>query len=148
VCFQFRLVFLVITLAASSPVLAQLDGLRFRHIGTEAGLSQSNVTSILQDKLGFMWFGTRDGLNRYDGYQFTVFRHTEGDTNTIANNFISSLLDDGNGGVWIGTWGGGVEHYNRRKSLCVAGRSFYQLPDERRGWQHLDLHGRPWTDLL
>ena len=116
-CFQFRLVFLVITLAASSPVLAQLDGLRFRHIGTEAGLSQSNVTSILQDKLGFMWFGTRDGLNRYDGYQFTVFRHTEGDTNTIANNFISSLLDDGNGGVWIGTWGGGVEHYNRQKKI-------------------------------
>ena len=53
--------------------------LKFAHIGTEAGLSQSNVTCILRDRQGFMWFGTRDGLNRYDGYDFDVYKNVAED---------------------------------------------------------------------
>jgi len=55
--------------------LSQNKHLKFEHLQTDAGLSQSNVISILQDSRGFMWFGTRDGLNKYDGYKFTIYKN-------------------------------------------------------------------------
>src|SRR6186713_3152575 len=75
---------------------SQKQQLKFEHLGTNAGLSQSNVICILQDSRGFMWFGTRDGLNKYDGYNFTVYKNTA-DTNSISNNFITHILVDSNG---------------------------------------------------
>src|ERR1700733_10382127 len=80
---------------------SQNSRLKFSHIGTDAGLSQSNVTCILQDSRGFMWFGTRDGLNKYDGYQFTVYKNIEGDQKSISNSFITSMIEDKKGNLWI-----------------------------------------------
>src|SRR5579859_1610557 len=91
--------------------LAQVPNLKFEHIGTDAGLSQSNVTCILQDHNGFMWFGTRDGLNKYDGYKFTVYRNDFSDENSLSNNFISDLVEDREGNLWIATYGGGLNLY-------------------------------------
>jgi len=73
----------------------------------EEGLSQQAVNAIAQDAEGFMWFGTEDGLNRFDGYEFRQLRHERGDPHTLPNGWISSLVasDDG---LWIGTDGGGV----------------------------------------
>ncbi|HEY4111953.1 hybrid sensor histidine kinase/response regulator [Puia sp.] len=106
---------LLLLQAISITAFGQIEGLKLKHIGTEAGLSQTNVTCILQDKRGFMWFGTRDGLNKYDGYNFTVYKNLEVDKHSVSNNFITSLLEDRNGDIWVGTWGGGVNRYDRNK---------------------------------
>ncbi len=76
---------------------------RFSRLSTEEGLSQSTVTSIAQDTTGFMWFGTWDGLNRYDGYTFTVFRPSPHDSTSISNNSIRTIFVDSRGRLWIGT---------------------------------------------
>jgi len=85
---------------------AQPDQVRFAHISTDEGLSQTTVFSIVQDTTGFMWFGTWDGLNRYDGYSFTVFRSVSSDSSSISNNFIHSLFVDSKGNLWAGTENG------------------------------------------
>jgi signal transduction histidine kinase/ligand-binding sensor domain-containing protein/DNA-binding response OmpR family regulator len=89
--------------------------LKFSRFSTNNGLSQSNVTCILQDKMGFMWFGTQNGLNKYDGYQITIFRHDPTDTNSISNNYIRAMVEDSTGDLWIGTWGGGLVRYIRKQ---------------------------------
>ena len=85
--------------------------LRFDRLGLEEGLSQSSVTAILQDRFGFLWFGTEDGLNRYDGYSFTIFRPAPDDPNNISDRWVTALLEDRNGDLWIGTRLGGLNRY-------------------------------------
>lgn len=86
--------------------------IKFTHITTDDGLSQSTVQCILKDKFGFMWFGTNDGLNRYDGYHFTIYRNSLKNKNSICANFIISLLEDKQGNIWIGT-NNGLCKYDR-----------------------------------
>ncbi|HWK03975.1 MAG TPA: two-component regulator propeller domain-containing protein [Puia sp.] len=93
---------------------SQSQHVKFQHLGTADGLSQSNVICIMQDSRGFMWFGTRDGLNRYDGYQFTVYKNDPQDRNSLGNSFIMDMVEDGKGYIWVGTWGGGLDRYDRR----------------------------------
>ncbi|WP_423149304.1 two-component regulator propeller domain-containing protein [Rubrolithibacter danxiaensis] len=88
--------------------------LSFKHLTTENGLSQSLVHCILKDKQGFMWFGTQDGLNKYDGYKFTIYRHNPKDNRSLRNNNIESILEDSSGNLWIGTNGGGLSLYDRQ----------------------------------
>jgi signal transduction histidine kinase/ligand-binding sensor domain-containing protein/DNA-binding response OmpR family regulator len=90
----------------------QGTNIRFNRIGPGEGLSQGNVTSIIQDKRGFMWFGTRDGLNRYDGYEFIAYKNEPGNPNTPAHNTITKILQDRHGIIWIGTGGGGLDFFN------------------------------------
>ena len=85
---------------------------KFNHITADQGLSMGSVYCILKDSRGFMWFGTQDGLNKYDGYTIKVFKHNPTDTNTLANNFIYALYEDKNGVLWIGTEGGGLDEYS------------------------------------
>jgi ligand-binding sensor domain-containing protein len=80
----------------------------FNHLGIEDGMSQNQVNGITKDQFGFMWFGTWDGLNRFDGYNFKVFKHRAFDTTSLSSNFISCLLTDSKGRIWIGTNGGGL----------------------------------------
>lgn len=82
----------------------------FRHYTVEQGLSNNIVFCSLQDERGFMWFGTRDGLNRFDGYTFHVFRHVAGDSTTLGSNYISCLYEDAGGRLWVGT-GNGLYQY-------------------------------------
>lgn len=100
--------------------LSQNKHLKFEHLQTDAGLSQSNVTSILQDSRGFMWFGTRDGLNKYDGYKFTVYRNNPKNKNSISNNYVPAIIESSNGDLWIGTWGGGLNLFDRDKGIFVS----------------------------
>jgi ligand-binding sensor domain-containing protein/signal transduction histidine kinase/DNA-binding response OmpR family regulator len=86
-----------------STFSSNTDRYYFKHINTESGLSQNTVLSIYQDKTGFMWFGTKDGLNRYDGNAVKVFKQDSGDAKSIGNNTIWSLLEVPDGSLWIGT---------------------------------------------
>ncbi len=76
---------------------------QIQHISIEAGLSQSTVYSIFQDGKGFLWFGTADGLNRYDGYEFKTFRNNPADSNSISNNTIRCIAEDKDGNLYFGT---------------------------------------------
>ena len=86
-------------------------------IGIDDGLSQGFVSSIIQDKEGFMWFGTRDGLNKYDGYTFKVYRHDAEDTNSISGNVIHYLFEDSHSRIWIGLVAGGVDLFDKQTGI-------------------------------
>ena len=90
----------------SKSIISQTYTEKFNRLDVEHGLSQSTVYAVLQDRFGFMWFGTQDGLNKYDGYSFTVFKHDRFDSTSISNNFILSIFEDSKGNLWIATSGG------------------------------------------
>ena len=96
--------------------------IRFEKISVEHGLSQSSISSILQDSKGFLWFGTEDGLNKYDGYGFTVFRHEPDDPLSISDNSVYSLFEDSNQVLWIGTYGRGLNRFDRDKEEFIQYR--------------------------
>jgi PAS domain S-box-containing protein len=98
---------------------------RFGHISVEDGLSQSSVMCIFQDSKGFMWFGTEDGLNRYDGYNFTIYRSDPGNPYSPNNNRIFDIYEDQTGTLWIGTSGGGLNKFDRKSE-----RFFHYQEDE------------------
>ena len=101
-------IFLVLlaTLPFSANVHAQETPLRFVRLSTDEGLSESTTQAIVQDRRGFMWFGTANGLNRYDGYSFTAYHYDAADSTSLSNNVIRDLFVDSEGGLWIGTEGG------------------------------------------
>lgn len=80
--------------------------LKFKHYSLTEGLSQSSVLCILQDTKGFLWFGTRDGLNKYDGHEFKTYRYNSQDTTSLSNSYVKSLFEDENGDLWVGTING------------------------------------------
>ena len=89
------------------------SSIRFERFDTQDGLSQMSIDDILQDKHGFLWIATQDGLNRYDGYQFKIYRSKFGDSTSLADNRIYDLFEDSKGTLWIGT-GGGLHRYDRQ----------------------------------
>src|SRR4030088_3254148 len=97
----FCLLALLFQLVVVFSSFAQKPTLKFEHLSINAGLSQNNVLCVLQDHLGFMWFGTRDGLNKYDGYTFTWYRNDLKDPNSISHNFIVDILEDSAGNIWV-----------------------------------------------
>jgi ligand-binding sensor domain-containing protein/signal transduction histidine kinase len=98
--------------SSPTPQLSAGQHLRFDRIPAEQGLSQATVICILQDDQGFMWFGTEDGLNRYDGYNFTVYKHDPEDPNSLSNSWILSMIRDRSGVLWIGTANGGLNRFD------------------------------------
>ena len=87
--------------------------LRFDRLGRNEGLSQSSVNCMLRDRDGFIWFGTQDGLNLYDGKKFRVFQNQPGDSNSLSNNYILSLCEDEEGLIWAGTMTGGLNRFDK-----------------------------------
>ena len=88
------------------------EQLHFSHLGTADGLSQSVVMSILQDSAGFMWFGTEDGLNRYDGYEFEIYRPAPKNLESLSDLWINALYETHDGIIWIGTRQGGLNRFD------------------------------------
>jgi len=124
------------------------NDIRFDRISIAEGLSQSTVDCILQDRKGFVWFGTEDGLNRFDGYSFTVFRHDPQDANSLSNNYVRCLLEDQSGALWIGTWGGGLDRLDPETGEFTH---YKHNPVDRHSLSHdnilclyTDLSGQIW----
>ncbi len=99
------------------PLKAQNPELRFKHLRVEDGLSQSTVRTIFQDKLGFMWFGTDIGINKYDGNDFTVYKYNVGDTTGLPSNLIIEIFEDSYGILWVGTGYNGLSRFDREQEL-------------------------------
>lgn len=100
---------------SSKPILP----LRFEHIAEKDGLSNNTVDEILCDSRGFMWFGTIDGLNMFDGFSFSVFRHSMIDTLSVAGNTIGSIIEDKNNNLWIGAHCSGLSMLNPFNKKCT-----------------------------
>ena len=88
------------------------DGEKFRRLSVNDGLSQNSVFRILQDRDGFIWIATQDGLNRFDGYDFEVFKHDPDDPNSLSENTITALYEDREGMLWIGTKQSGLNRFD------------------------------------
>ncbi len=97
---------------------AQLQSIQFKHLTIDDGLSNSWIRCIIQDKYGFLWFGTDDGLNCYDGNNFHVYKNSLRDKYSIANNYIMSMFEDSKGNLWIGTRQG-LNIYDRKNDRFI-----------------------------
>jgi len=110
-----RLYLVFVFVLNTAFTFAQAPDLRFKQISVEQGLSSGYVFSTCQDNRGFMWFGTLNGLDRYDGITMQVYRHDQKDTTTVSDNFIRCMYNDHRGDLWIGT-ANGLSHYNANKN--------------------------------
>ncbi len=107
----------VALLLSGSIVNAQHFNLDFDHYNTDVGLSQNEVYDIVQDKQGFIWLGTDEGLNRFDGHEFKIFKHQEKNPNTIIGNTVQALAVDKDGTLWIGTSNGLSRYYPKTERI-------------------------------
>ncbi|MEN8191928.1 MAG: two-component regulator propeller domain-containing protein, partial [Bacteroidota bacterium] len=111
-----QLFFLTLFYTLFNPsVYAQLKDLKFEHIGVDQGLSSRVVNDVIQDKNGFLWFATNNGLHKYDGYKFTVYKNDPDDPFSISHNKINKIIDTemhGRQTIWIGTEGGGLNAFD------------------------------------
>ncbi|HVN48108.1 MAG TPA: two-component regulator propeller domain-containing protein [Bacteroidota bacterium] len=108
------LLFLAALLFFFELLHAQRDNIRFENISSDQGLSQNSVITICQDRKGFLWFGTYDGLNRFDGYRFKVFKTSSDDSLSLNKNLIWDICEDHTGILWVAT-DGGLDRYNSEK---------------------------------
>ncbi len=108
----------IILLASFPPIGAEAQNYRIKFDKITQDLTQSTITSIFQDYQGFMWFGTMDGLNRFDGYSVNQYRHKSNSTSSLPDNVINYIFEDSQKRLWIGTRGGMVL-YNRLKNTFI-----------------------------
>src|SRR3989337_120835 len=111
VCHSFRTWKLVIALAIAIPLFSkklcsQFSHQIFEHLTTEHGLSSDKVSGVMQDSEGFYWIATQNGLNRFDGTSFRIYRHAPGDSTSLTNNGCTSVIEDLNGDIWIAIYTG------------------------------------------
>ena len=102
-----------------SPAFTQPRQIQFQHLGVEDGLSDNHGNAITQDKFGYIWIGTMDGLNRFDGYHVETFSHIRNDKNSLCNNAIYCLFTDSRGMVWAGTENG-LAFFNYRTNTFIS----------------------------
>jgi len=104
------LVFLISFAGSTQP-----RNLKFEHLTIDDGLSHSSIVKILQDKRGFMWFATRAGLDKFDGYRIRSFKNIPGDTTSLSHNHARDILEDSAGKIYVVTWGGGLNIFDQKK---------------------------------
>ena len=120
----------LILLFVSFFTKAQEPSLYFEKVTVQNGLSHNKVNCIIQDKRGFIWLGTDDGLNRYDGRNFLHFRHRLQDTTSISGNIITDLVEDKQGIIWIATADGGLSRYDYTLPPSLQFRQYKNLPGD------------------
>jgi len=121
-----------------SPVFSALAQIQFEPLALRQGLSQVTVNFIQQDFQGYIWVGTDDGLNLYDGYGFRVFTNTPFDPNSLSDNNIKACFEDEKGTVWVGTFAGGLNRFNRHEETFTH---FLNHPDNPQSLSHNSVFG-------
>ena len=148
-----RFQFLFFCAAAFSPsAIYSQQGFYFDQLTIDKGLSQNTVNCLLQDQEGYLWFGTRDGLNRYDGYRFIVYKRNIYDSTSISGNWITDILEDKRGNIWIATMNGGLNRYDKMSGEFKRYNNFTVMTADSGNYQPLlyikalfeDSHGMIW----
>jgi signal transduction histidine kinase/ligand-binding sensor domain-containing protein/DNA-binding response OmpR family regulator len=106
----------------AATLMLQVSGqeeINFTSLTTKDGLSSNSVNAILKDHFGLLWFGTVDGLNKFDGTRFTVYRNQPGNSASLQSNEILSIYEDKKGNIWVGTGGGSLSLYDRKKDAFI-----------------------------
>ncbi|OQW93474.1 MAG: hypothetical protein BWK79_10910 [Beggiatoa sp. IS2] len=111
------------------------EELQFEHLSVSDGLSQPVILCILQDSKGLMWFGTEDGLNRYDGYKFTIYKREPNNPNSLSGNYIWSIQEDSEGILWVGT----NEGLNRFDTIHQTVKRYYHDENNPTSLSHSDV---------
>ncbi|MFZ6014269.1 MAG: ligand-binding sensor domain-containing protein, partial [Bacteroidota bacterium] len=113
-CFKVRQDFIILIFLILSWQLcpAQSRDIRFNRLTTDQGLLSSSALLAVQDYQGFMWFGSEEGLQRYDGYSFKTYLANEHDTTSLSSSYIQEILEDSHHNLWIGTLDGGLCWYD------------------------------------
>lgn len=115
---------------------AQNPSLKFKHISVKEGLSQATINGLTQDKYGFIWVGTQDGLNRFDGYEFKIFRNDPNNSKSISNSYILSIFKDSRENLWIGTQSGLNQYdYNTERFI-----KFYFTDNDEKQISHEQIN--------
>ncbi|HPE76336.1 MAG TPA: two-component regulator propeller domain-containing protein [Draconibacterium sp.] len=144
-----KIIFVLLTCLFLISFSGYSQDLNFKHININNGLSQNAVFAILKDSKGFMWFGTKDGLNKFDGYNFVIYQHNPFDSTTLSANYITSLYEDKRGLIWVGTYDGGVNAFDRKfetfyrvdlRKDSVSLRNVYEIKTIAE-----DLEGNIWV---
>ncbi len=133
-----QFIFLSFAFLTFSYTSAQITNLKFEHLTVENGLSQDVVTSIIQDRSGYMWFGTQDGLNKYNGYNFKVYKNNPFDSTSLSDAWIQVIAEDDSGNIWAGTQSSGVFVYDR-----VSGKFTHY--SNKPGKENSLINNRVWT---
>ena len=124
--FFFSVFLFLVFPATATAAVDKLNNLSFDFYSQEHGLSNNQIHCILQDKKGWMWFGTSQGVCRFDGYHFTVFKNDPDDSTSLKGNLVRAITEDSKGQLWIGTENGGLNKFNREKEkfsqLFYAGK--------------------------
>lgn len=131
ICFNWiKFIFLSLPLLIiqTSLVISQTEKYQIESFGLEQGLSSNCVLEILQDSRGFLWFGTADGLNRYDGYELKLFSEDPFDSSSISGSYITALIEDASGTLWIGSDGGGLCKYDHIKNTFASFKADHSNP--------------------
>src|SRR5690349_14283710 len=126
--------------------------LRFNHINIEEGLSQSSVRVVFQDSRGFLWFGTEDGLNRYDGYTFKIYKPDPDVPTSLSDRWITAITEDKDGYLWIATRLGGLNRYDPRTEtfshFLHSDSNLNSLSDNHINVLYLDKSNNLWLGTM
>jgi methyl-accepting chemotaxis protein/ligand-binding sensor domain-containing protein len=137
---------------AFGGAFAQGVSLRFQHLTVENGLSQNYIRAILQDRRGFMWFATENGLNRYDGYSVRIYQHDPKDSTSISNNRLTSLYEDRRNRLWVASMNGYLNRFERETDRFKRYKLVSPAPGEIRDsevWTaYQDSRGVLWVGTL
>ncbi len=142
--------FAIAILATCAALQATAQDIRFRAFGVAKGLSQSSVCALLQDHQGFLWLGTQDGINRFDGYNFRVFKHDPARADSLPDNWINCFAEDRAGNLWVGTRSG-LARFDPRTERFSPFRASGPVSGGESGHPVqalvLDKQGRLWCGL-
>ncbi|MFH2031937.1 MAG: two-component regulator propeller domain-containing protein [Bacteroidota bacterium] len=109
---NLKILLVLFSFMLCGALTAQYRSFAFERLTIKEGLSNNSINSVLQTSDGYLWIATKDGLNRYDGHSFKVFKRNALDSTSLPENYVMSLLETRDGNFWIGTWGGGLCRYN------------------------------------
>jgi ligand-binding sensor domain-containing protein/two-component sensor histidine kinase len=127
---RLKVLFLWLFLSYGLALSARQPSLYFDRLTAQNGLSHNKVNCILRDQRGFMWFGTNDGLNRYDGHNFVIFRYEPGNSASISGNIINDMLEDEQGVLWIATADGGLSRYDYKLPPSKQFKQYRRIPGD------------------